>query len=254
MLNNSCGKYFPKISIVTVVYNASHDLAVTIASVSSQSYGNIEFIVIDGKSSDGTLDVASQYSDSIDYFVSEPDQGIYDAMNKGLAAATGEYVHFLNAGDRFCDTNSLENIIRSVPGSVDVLYGDIILVSTGGGSRHHKAMPFTLDNLKKFGTGVLCHQAMLVNREIACKYDASYKYKGELGWYLDLFQEKPGLTWFHYEQPLVYYYLGGVGYQDFVQNRLEWYRLLISRFGIRSVFNWSFMKFIFKDFRNRYGF
>jgi len=245
--------FLPKISIITVTYNASPLFEQTIASIASQSYSNIEFIVIDGKSSDNTLEILQQYKDIISYHVSEPDAGIYDAMNKGLQAATGDYVLFLNAGDYFCNDNSLENIIRAAPASVDVLYGDIQLVYTNGSMRHHKALQFSQENLLKYGTGVLCHQAILVKRRNAPQYDTRYVYKGELNWYFDIFQKKSDLSCFHYNESLVYYFLGGKGYSDFLRNRLEWYSILLKRFGLRSVFNSHFLKFICQDFQNRYG-
>ena len=87
-----------KISIISVCYNAIHGIEKTIQSVLSQSYDDIEYIIIDGGSTDGTVDIIRKYSDQITYFVSEPDGGIYDAMNKGVRAATGEWINFLNAG------------------------------------------------------------------------------------------------------------------------------------------------------------
>lgn len=246
--------FLPRISIITVTYNSAALLEQTIASIARQSYPNIEFLVIDGKSSDNTPETLQQYREVISYSTSEPDAGIYDAMNKGLKAASGDYVLFLNAGDYFCDDTSLENLVRSAPEAADVLYGDIQLVGTNGAMRHHKAMSFSQENLLKFGTGVLCHQAILVRREIAPLYDTRYVYKGELNWYFDIIQSKPDLTCFHYTEPLVYYFLGGKGYQHFVRNRLEWYLLLIKRFGLGAVFNSHFLKFIRRDFQNRYKF
>lgn len=244
--------FFPRISIITVTYNSAALLEQTIVSIASQSYGNIEFLVIDGKSSDNTPEILQQNREIISYLVSEPDAGIYDAMNKGLKAATGDYVLFLNAGDYFYDDRSLKNLICSAGEPFDVLYGDIQLVGTNGSMHHHRALQFSNENLLKFGTGVLCHQAVLVRREIAPLYDTRYVYKGELNWYFDILQNKPDLSCFHYTEPLVYYFLGGKGYQHFLRNRLEWYTLLVKRFGVRSVFNSHFLKFICRDFRNRY--
>lgn len=247
--------YFPKVSIITVTYNVEAQLEKTVNSVINQTYKNIEFIIIDGASSDNTIAILKKYNSSIDYWVSESDGGIYDAMNKGLAAATGDYVQFLNAGDYFLNDESLKNIIETAKTHYDIIYGDIILVDAEGvNRRYHKAMDFTLDKLKMFGTGVLCHQSMLVSRDIAPLYDAKCKYKGELNWYFDICLQNPELRYFHCKKPLIYYFLGGFGYKNFFSNRLEWYKSLYIRFGLRSIINKQFLSFICNDFQNRYKF
>lgn len=113
-----------KISVVTVCYNIVQDIEKTILSVLSQTYPDIEYIVIDGGSVDGTLDVIKRYKDRISYYVSEPDGGIYDAMNKGIRAATGEWINFLNAGDRFYNSRSVEDVFsNNISEEMDVVYG-----------------------------------------------------------------------------------------------------------------------------------
>ncbi len=102
----------PLVSIVTVVYNGAKHLELTIGSVAGQRYENIEYIVIDGGSTDGTLDILHRYDGSIDYWVSEPDSGIYDAMNKGLKVAAGSYIMFLNADDALCEEAVLSLLKR----------------------------------------------------------------------------------------------------------------------------------------------
>lgn len=114
------------ISIITVCYNAIGGIEKTILSVLGQSYSNIEYIVIDGASTDGTVDVINKYADKIAYFVSEPDGGIYDAMNKGIRVATGEWINFLNAGDVFANGNTLKDTLSAETDGIDVIYGDSI--------------------------------------------------------------------------------------------------------------------------------
>ena len=96
------------VTVVTVTYNAQDYLEKTIQSIISQSYSDIEYIIIDGGSTDGTLDIIKKYEKNITYWVSESDNGIYDAMNKGIKKASGEWINFMNAGDGFVDTNSIE--------------------------------------------------------------------------------------------------------------------------------------------------
>ena len=100
----------PLISIITVVRNDVVHIEQTMLSVLGQTYGNVEYIVIDGGSTDGTVDIIKKYADKLAYWVSEPDGGIYPAMNKGLQHATGEWVNFMNSGDSFADENVLEEV------------------------------------------------------------------------------------------------------------------------------------------------
>ena len=121
---------FPHISIITISYNAVKDIENTILSVLNQTYPNIEYIIIDGGSTDGTLDIIKKYQDKITYWVSEPDKGIYDAMNKGTLKATGEWLNFMNAGDTFYNEQVLENVFRDNNWeNTDVIYGDVIYIS-----------------------------------------------------------------------------------------------------------------------------
>lgn len=116
----------PLITIITVAYNAVKDIENTILSVLNQTYPNIEYIIIDGGSTDGTLDIIKKYEDKISYWVSEADKGIYDAMNKGALKATGEWLNFMNAGDTFYDQQVLEKVFKDNDWSdADVIYGDI---------------------------------------------------------------------------------------------------------------------------------
>ncbi|ROT05017.1 glycosyltransferase, partial [Muribaculaceae bacterium Isolate-104 (HZI)] len=112
-----------KISVVTVCYNAADSIEQTMLSVLNQSYPYIEYIVIDGGSTDGTVDIIKKYADRLAYWVSEPDKGIYDAMNKGIAAATGSYINFMNSGDSFYDNRVVEAIFKDGCDSADIIYG-----------------------------------------------------------------------------------------------------------------------------------
>lgn len=119
-----------KISIITVAYNAESSIEDTIKSVLSQSYSNIEYIIIDGKSSDNTLEICNKYSDKISKIVSEKDTGIYDAMNKGVALAQGDVVGILNADDFYADNFVIENIVEKFKKeAVDAVYADLVYVN-----------------------------------------------------------------------------------------------------------------------------
>jgi glycosyltransferase involved in cell wall biosynthesis len=119
-----------KISIITVCYNSEKTIADTFTSIQSQDHDDIEYIVVDGGSTDNTLKIAKQFENTITKLISEPDRGIYDAMNKGISYATGEIVGFLNSDDVFAHSKVISDINRSFEQSnADCLYGDILYVS-----------------------------------------------------------------------------------------------------------------------------
>lgn len=119
-----------KVTVITVCYNAVSTIENTIRSVLAQTYDNIEYIVIDGGSTDGTVEVIRKYSDRIAKWISEPDKGIYDAMNKGIESATGEWINFRNSGDVFATPDSVARMFSTpVDSDVAVLHGDCYFVS-----------------------------------------------------------------------------------------------------------------------------
>ena len=123
----------PLISIITVVYNDKIKLEETILSVIGQTYDNVEFIIIDGSSTDGTINIIKKYEDKIDYWVSEKDSGIFDAMNKGILASKGDYINFMNAGDFFTKNNLVSEVVNILDSEeIDFLYGDF---NTGNNNR-----------------------------------------------------------------------------------------------------------------------
>lgn len=177
----------PVFSIITITYNASRWLEKTILSVLSQSYPGIEYIIIDGKSTDGTVDIIRQYETGLSFWISEPDAGLYDAMNKGLQHATGDYVWFMNAGDTFYTANTIQKVADLISRKKvlpDVIYGETAIVGEDGkhiGMRRLKA-PERL-NWKSFRMGMLvCHQSFVAKRKIVPSYDLQYKYSADYDW------------------------------------------------------------------------
>ena len=177
----------PLFSIITVTYHAESVLEETILSVVSQTYHNIEYIIVDGASKDRTLSIVNKYRDRIQAVVSEPDKGLYAAMNKGLKMAKGEYVCFLNAGDTFHEDDTLQLIVHQLNKSnvlPDVIYGETALVDA---QRHFVRMrrlqtPDTL-NWKSFRQGMLvCHQAFIAKRALAETYDLNYRFSADFDW------------------------------------------------------------------------
>lgn len=118
----------PLVTVITVTYNCGPRLEDTILSILNQSYSNIEYIVIDGGSHDGTLDILKRYDHAIDYWVSEPDKGIYDAMNKGIRLSSGEWLSFLNAKDTFCEPGTIESVAKAFfQSNAKFVYSDVLL-------------------------------------------------------------------------------------------------------------------------------
>lgn len=176
-----------RFSIITVTYNAEKVLERTILSVLNQTYPLVEYIIVDGNSSDGTRAIIAQHASGVSRWVSEPDSGLYDAMNKGLRMATGDYVWFLNAGDTLHSKTTIEEAVRSIPhaaNSPDVIYGETDLVNMDEkfiASRRLKA-PEAL-TWRSFNMGMMvCHQSFVVKRSIAPTYNLRYPLVADFDW------------------------------------------------------------------------
>ncbi len=156
-----------KISIVTVCFNAKYTIEDTFLSIFNQTYKDIELIVIDGASTDGTLGIVEKYKDKISHFVSESDEGIYDAMNKGIKASTGDFIIFLNANDSFYDNEVLEKVARVLNENSDVkfLFGDVNYISED----KKTAQILTYEKITNdfaILTNNICHQSIFYHRSL----------------------------------------------------------------------------------------
>lgn len=175
----------PLFSIITPTYNAADVIASTLSSVECQSESNYEYILIDGASTDETVSRVKASGIKSMRIVCEPDHGLYDAMNKGIGMARGEYLIFLNAGDALSDDNVLARLASKVAtGNYDILYGQTQLVDKKGkvvGKRHLSAPEnLTVDSFRK---GMLvCHQAFVARRTIVPQYDLSYRFSSDYDW------------------------------------------------------------------------
>ncbi|MGE3613867.1 MAG: glycosyltransferase family 2 protein [Sulfurimonas sp.] len=229
-----------KVSIITVVYNAKDMIISTIESVVNQTYNNIEFIIIDGASTDGTIDLIKQYSDKISFFISENDAGIYDAMNKGIKNATGEWITFLNAGDVYINDQVISNIFdNQIYNDEDLIYGAIALDCPSGMIVYPKE--FTLLNLLFWGTGTLCHQSMFVRQKSIVNYSEDYKLKGELNWYFDIL---PRIRKYYIiETATVVYNTQGTGTQHFYLNHIENLKVVFRQKYILGIVSLPFLTY-----------
>lgn len=178
----------PLFSIITITYNAEATIRPTLRSIAQQTCRLYEHLVIDGASADRTVEVVRSYANPLTHVVSEPDRGLYDAMNKGLAKAKGDYVIFLNAGDSFHSPDTLQLIANAAmdndyPG---IIYGQTDIVDSERqriGPRHLTA-PETLE-FKSFANGmVVCHQAFVALRKITEPFDLRYRFSADYEWCL----------------------------------------------------------------------
>lgn len=177
----------PKFSVITVTYNAGAVIEDTIQSVITQTYKNIEYIIVDGASTDKTMSIVNRYRDRIHTVVSEPDRGLYDAMNKGIRLATGDYVCFLNAGDELHEDDTLQLIVHSLAGLAelpDVIYGRTAIVDREGHFlRMRRLEPPENLTWRSFRQGMLvCHQAFFARRDHAVAYDLRYRFSADFDW------------------------------------------------------------------------
>jgi glycosyltransferase involved in cell wall biosynthesis len=169
-----------KISIVTINYNRISDLKKTFSSVVGQAFKDYEYIVIDGGSTDGSLLFLEENSSAITYWVSEPDGGIYDAMNKGAQIATGEWIIFLNAGDTFFSNDTLQDLESFLCAPYDVILGGVDFICDDRyGYRVHHAQPYDLDLI--WHQIPTCHQSVVVRR----KLQITYPFDLSLSWCAD---------------------------------------------------------------------
>jgi len=162
------------LSIITVVYNAAEQIERTVRSVLEQEYPNLEYLVIDGGSSDGTAEIIERYADRIAYCVSEPDGGVYDAMNKGIAAATGKWVHFLNAGDTFTAPDSVSKVMEAIAPETDIAVGGLRVLDASGSLIAEKRF----EGIETITSHNPCyHQATFAKRELIRRYPFDTRYR-----------------------------------------------------------------------------
>lgn len=226
----------PKFTIITVTYNAEKVLEDTIRSVISQTYPLIEYIIVDGASKDGTLSVIDRYRPRIHAVVSEPDKGLYEAMNKGIALAGGDYLCFLNAGDCFHREDTLRQTARSINGNKlpDVLYGETAIVDSNRHFLHMRRLsaPETL-TWKSFRQGMLvCHQAFFARRALVEPYDLNYRFSADFDWCIRIM--KKARTLHNTHLTIIDYLAEGMTTQNRQRSLKERFRIMAKHYGLIS--------------------
>ena len=236
--------FLPKISIITITYNAEKVLAPTIESIIKQTYPNIEYIIIDGGSTDGTLAIVEKYRTKIDYLSSGPDKGLYDAMNKGIEASTGEYIWFMNAGDEIYESHTTANIFSTGVG--DVYYGDAMFINgqmeeIGLRSRvtpHPLPQYFTWADMK-YGMAV-CHQAFIARKSIAPHFDLSHPYSADIDWEIKCLKKADKII--NARLIVCKYMTGGFSQKNLLKSLADRYKILQKHFGnFNVIFNHAYI-------------
>jgi glycosyltransferase involved in cell wall biosynthesis len=233
----------PILSVVTIVYNNVKDIERTILSVIGQTYQHIEYIVVDGLSTDGTLGVIHKYESRIARIISEKDEGIYDAMNKGLAAAKGDYVIFMNSGDEFYDAETVAAVFASAD-DADIYYGETEMIDNNGqslGQRRHKAPKKFSWRSFKYGMSV-SHQAIYIKRSLAEPYDRQYELSSDIDWILRI--AKKAKTIVNVNRYVAKYLVGGMSKKKHKQSLVERFNIMKKHYGLLpTIFNHGMIAF-----------
>ena len=244
-----------RFSIITISYNAEAVIARTLESVLSQTYEKVEHLIIDGASTDKTLSIVEDYKRRSDasgmghkvIIQSEPDHGIYDAMNKGLTQALGDYVLYMNAGDFFPSADTLEQIARScklndlpfeqLPA---VLYGNTDIVDSEGHYLHPRRLqPPEHLTWRSFRHGMLvCHQAFYARTDIAkdLQYNTEYRYSADVDWCIRVMREgeRAGLPLYNINKVVACYTEEGATTRHHKESLKERFRIMCRHYGYLS--------------------
>ena len=228
-------KHSPKFSIITVTYNAASVIEPTLQSIVAQTYRNFEFLLIDGGSTDGTVEKVRNSGVEIACLVSERDKGLYDAMNKGIERATGDYLCFLNAGDSFRTTDVLEKIVAAIPEKdtlPDILYGETAEVDENRNFVRMRRLqaPEKLD-WRSFRHGMLvCHQAFFASRKLAPTYDLKYRFSADVDWCIRVMKKSKYIVNTHVI--IVDYLQNGLSLQNHRASLIERFRIMAHHYGL----------------------
>lgn len=227
----------PKLSVITIVFNNVRDIERTMLSVLNQTYPHIEYLVIDGASTDGTLDILKKYESKLSKLISERDKGIYDAMNKGLASATGDYVLFMNSGDELYAPDTVEKVF-STAANADIYYGETEMYDEQrqslGRRRHQAPEQFSWKSFR-YGMSV-SHQAIYIRRSLTEPYDMQYQLSSDIDWVIKA--AKKAKTIVRVNGYVAKYLVGGMSKKRHRQSLKERFHIFSKHYGfIPNVIN-----------------
>lgn len=254
----------PKVSVITITYNAERFLKNTIESVVNQTNNDFEYLIVDGHSSDGTTAIIQQYynygyesyeaalnrgdeSYGKIIWISEPDKGLYDAMNKGLHLAKGDFVWFINAGDKIYDQNTMQTVVETIVSNpnCDVIYGQSIIIDEEDklfGERH-KIAPRNLTRKSLLNGLVVCHQSILVRKAIAPDYDLQYRIAADYDWVCEIVSVSRQNCYI--DDYISRFMVAGISTQQYKKSWQERFFIMKKHFGLLPTL-WAHLKITFK--------
>ncbi len=232
----------PVLTVITVVYNNVKHIERTLLSVINQTYKNIEYIVIDGASSDGTLEIINQYRNKIATIISEKDDGIYWAMNKGLNLAKGDYVLFMNSGDEIFENTTVEKIFLFP--YADIYYGETLMINDDLeilGQRRHKSPEKLNLNSFKYGLSV-SHQAIYIKTKLLQPYNTNFKLSADIDWILNALKRAKTVS--NTNMYVAKYLVGGISKTKHWQSLKERFLIFKAYYGLLpTLFNHGVITF-----------
>ena len=222
--NKTIKSEYGHVTVVTVTYNAQDYIEQTIQSIISQSYQNIEYIIIDGGSTDKTVDIIKKYEKYITYWVSEPDNGIYDAMNKGIAKASGEWINFMNAGDGFVDEHIVKQVLEQIPKDTELVYGNTRFINEQKKELYIQTGKDVKDFLWK-GIGfnhnsLFCKTALMKEHP----YNTFYKIVADSEFLI--WAQKQNKKFYHLDILINYFMAGGISEEQSALRLIERWKLV----------------------------
>lgn len=232
-----------KVSVITVCYNAALHIEKTILSVLSQTYDQVEYIIVDGGSNDGTTEIIQKYQNRIDKYISEPDNGIFDAMNKGVALASGDWINFMNAGDLFYNEEVLKAIFSQQVEGYEFIYGDFQLMDDQKLiNRKNRPLAFLHMGMRRAN---ICHQATLVKRNLQTRhpFNTAFRVSSDFEFIYTIFQE--GARFYKYKGFIARYLRGGFSTDMISSNRKRDYQI-VSRYSRNPLVKVYFMLSLLK--------
>jgi glycosyltransferase involved in cell wall biosynthesis len=231
----------PTVTVITVVYNGERYIERTLRSVQSQREVAWDHLIVDGASSDGTLSVVKRFEHVCMRVVSEPDRGIYDAMNKGIRLALGTFIIFINAGDEFADERSLQRALQGHT-DADFIYGNTLVVDDCGAVLGDRRLspPESL-SWRSFQRGMcVSHQSMIIRRSLALPFDLQYKISADIDWTIRVLKQCKNIV--NARCYIARFLEGGVSAARRQEGLKERFRIMSSHYGlIATVFNHLFI-------------